>query len=182
MDGTAIRALVSDAGRGRALTLIGIGGFGCAGKSSLAAEVGGAQIVPTDGFWDGQGFDLARLEHEVIRPLAAGNEAWFEAWDWAAGAPRGTVGVVPRGVVIVEGVCALHRHFRDAYALRVWLDVGRETRLMRAIARDGQSARATWIERWMPREQRYFDEDQPLACADAVLDAEGRLVELRDSA
>lgn len=176
MDGAVIRALVDHACAGRRLTLVGIGGFGCAGKSTLAAELPGAQVVSTDAFWDGAGFALSRLESEVIRPLASGRTARFEAWDWAAAAPRGLVTVTAEGVVVIEGVCALHRDFRDAYALRVWLEVDQETRLSRAIARDGEAARATWLERWLPREQRYFDEDQPAACADAVLDGDGRLL------
>lgn len=178
MDGDGIRRLVEALADRGSPTLVGIGGFGCSGKSTLARELHGAQVVSTDAFWDGSGFALDRLEHEVIRPLAAGEVARFEAWDWASASSRGVVTVAPEGIVVIEGVCALHRSFRDAYALRVWLEVDRETRLSRAIARDGEAARAVWLERWMPREQRYFDEDQPEACADAVLDGEGRVLRL----
>lgn len=176
MDATVIRELVAEAAEGRELTLVGIGGFGCAGKSTLAREIPGAQIVATDAFWDGSGFALDRLRRDVIEPLLAGETASFEAWDWAATMPLGTVTVTPAGVVVVEGVCALHRDFRSAYALRVWVDVDRSTRLERAVARDGEAARSTWVEEWMPREERYVAEDQPVASADAILDGDGNLV------
>ena len=40
-----------------------------------------------------------------------------------------------------RGVCALHTLLRDAYDLRIWLpDAPRETRLARAVARDGEDS------------------------------------------
>jgi uridine kinase len=177
MDGSVIRKLVAEAAVDRDLVLVGIGGFGCAGKSTLARQIPDAQVVATDAFWDGAGFALDRLKREVIDPLVAGEPAVFEAWDWAAAAPRGSTTVAPSGVVVVEGVCALHRDFRSAYALRVWVETDRPTRLARAIARDGEGARSTWLEKWMPREERYFAEDQPVAAADAILDGDGRRVD-----
>ena len=75
--------------------------------------------------------------------------------------------------MIVEGVCALHRMFRDAYDVRVWVDAPYETRLARGVARDGEAARSTWVERWMPMEDRYVERDDPVACADLVVDGDG---------
>ena len=103
--------------------------------------VPGAQIVSTDEFWDGEGFDLDRLEREVVAPLARGETATFASYDWTAGEARGSRTVEPTGVVIVEGVCALHRKLRDAYAVRVWVEASYDVRLARAIARDGEAAR-----------------------------------------
>ena len=56
-----IRELVAAAAAGANLTLVGIGGFGCAGKSTLARQIPDAQVVATDAFWDGSGFALDRL-------------------------------------------------------------------------------------------------------------------------
>ena len=78
--------------------------------------------------------------------------------------------VEPRGIVVVEGVCALHRMFRDDYDVRVWVEAPYETRLARGVARDGEAARATWVETWMPSEDRYVESDDPIACADLVVD------------
>jgi uridine kinase len=119
---------------------VGIGGRGGAGKSTLASYVEGAQVVSTDEFWDGGGFDLARLRSEVFDPLVAGREARFASWDWDARRPGETHVVEPHGVVVVEGVCALHRMF------------------------------ATWTDMWMPMEERYIERDDPVSCADVVVD------------
>ena len=98
--------------------------------------------MSTDEFWTGEGFDIERLATEVVAPLSAGTAARFASYDWAARccarAPGGRAG----GIVIIEGVCALHRTLRDAYAVRVWVEAPADVRLARAVARDGEAARA----------------------------------------
>ena len=71
---------------------------------------------------------------------------------------------------MIEGVCALHRELRDAYAVRIWVDAPEDVRLERGVARDGEAARATWVEVWMPSEARYVARDRPLECAHLVVD------------
>jgi uridine kinase len=175
MDAGPVLDLIAAAGPARAFTLVGIGGRGGAGKSTLAAMIPHARVVSTDEFWDGEEFELSRLRSEVFEPLLAGREARYSAWDWAGHRQGGTRVVDPSGVIVVEGVCALHRMFRDDYDVRVWVEAPYETRLARGIARDGEAARATWVERWMPSEDRYVERDDPVACADLVVDGSGRL-------
>ena len=129
-----------------------------------------AEIVSTDEFWDGSEFELSRLRREVFDPLVGGQPARFASFDWVAQEARGERTVAPAGIVVVEGVCALHRMFRDDYDLRVWVEAPRDVRLARGIARDGESARATWEEIWMPMEDRYVERDDPVAAADLIVD------------
>jgi len=162
--------LIAAAVSARGFVFVGIGGRGGAGKSTLAASVPDAAVVSTDEFWDGNGFDLARLRTEVFDPLLEGREAAFASWDWAAKRSRGLRAVVPTGTIVIEGVCALHRMFRDDYDVRIWVEAPYEVRLERGLARDGEDARATWVDRWMPMEDRYVERDDPVACADLVVD------------
>lgn len=165
--------LIETARAERPLVLVGIGGRGGAGKSTLAEALPGAQVVQTDAFWDGTGFDLARLHREVLEPLVRGETARYAAYDWGARAPAGVRTVEPCGLVVIEGVCALHRMFRDAYQVRVWVEAPRDLRLARGVARDGEEARSVWEERWMPSEDRYVERDDPIPSAHVIVDGSG---------
>ena len=156
------------------LVMVGIGGHGGAGKSTLAGMIPGAQIVSTDEFWDGEGFDIERLSREVVTPLSLGTMARFSSYDWAARELRGSRAVKPTGVVVVEGVCALHRTLRDAYAVRIWVEAPYDVRLARGVARDGETARSTWVDVWMPSEERYVERDDPISSAHLIVDGSGR--------
>ena len=177
MDAQPVLDLIGGADPARGFTFVGIGGRGGAGKSTLAALIPGAQLVGTDEFWDGDGFDLDRLRVEVFEPLVVGREARYASWDWDARRPGDDRTVRPRGIVVVEGVCALHRMFRDDYDVRVWVDAPYDVRLARGVARDGEAARPTWVERWMPSEDRYVARDDPIACAHLVVDGTGELTD-----
>jgi len=155
--------------RAGGLVLVGIGGRGGAGKSTLARAVPDAEIVSTDEFWDGEGFDIPRLRREVVEPLSDGRPAQFASYDWTERRRRGSRTVQPEGIVVVEGVCALHRTLRDAYAVRIWVEAPADVRLTRGLARDGEEARSTWVDVWMPSEDRYVERDDPVACAHLVV-------------
>jgi uridine kinase len=171
MDAAAARARIAALAPARGLVLVGIGGRGGSGKTTLARSIAGAQVVSTDEFWDGSRFELERLRAEVVEPLLDDREARFHGFDWARQRPFRTPRVIrPAGVVVVEGVCALHRLFRDAYDLRVWVEASHDVRLARGVARDGEASRSTWETRWMPMEDRYVERDDPIACADLVVD------------
>ena len=73
--------------------------------------------------------------------LLEGEAATYDEWDWHAQVLRAGRTVRPTGVVVVEGVCALHRMFRDDMAVRIWVDAPYEVRLERGVARDGEAAR-----------------------------------------
>ncbi len=161
--------LIASAGHGK-VVLVGIGGRGAAGKSTLARQIPDAGLVAIDSFWDGKRFVLERLLREVIEPLRLGVAARYDAWDWAAQRPAGIREVKPCGVVVIEGVCALHALLRDAYDVRVWVEAPRSARLARVVARDGEGSRREWEERWMPSEDRYVERDDPIACAHLVVD------------
>ena len=71
--GSSIRvaALTSSRPAGSAFVLVGIGGHGAAGQTTLARSITDAQIVGTDEFWDGADFELPRLRAEGDRAAHA---------------------------------------------------------------------------------------------------------------
>jgi len=169
MDARPVLDLIANARQGDRVVLVGIGGHGCAGKTTLARMIPEAQRVATDEFWTGDGFDIDRICTEVLAPLSRGVAAHFLSYDWTTQTARGSRAIEPRGIVIVEGVCALHRTLREAYAVRVWVDAPVDVRLARAVARDGEATRATWVDKWIPSEERYVARDRPVGCAHLVV-------------
>jgi uridine kinase len=166
-----VATLSSTCSVARGFVLVGIGGRGASGKTTLAQSIPGAQIVGTDEFWDGTEFELSRLRADVLDPLLRAESAEYRGYSWRLRRPMEHPSVVrPRGIIVVEGVCALHRMLRDVYDLRIWVDAPREIRLARALERDGEGARAEWESRWMPSEDRYVERDDPVSVAQLIVD------------
>ncbi len=165
----SVEALIDAVETDLPFRLVGIGGPGGSGKSTLAAGLArlraDVQIVATDSFWNGSQFDLPRLRTEVVDALLAGDRASYDEWDWAAKRANGTRRIEPTGVIVIEGVCALHEMFRHDLNVRVWIHTPENVRLARGVARDGEAMRATWTDVWMPSEDAYIARDNPVACA-----------------
>jgi uridine kinase len=170
MDARPVLDLIAAAQSGDGVVLVGIGGHGGAGKSTLARMIPGAQVVSTDEFWTGASFDIDRIAHEVLAPIARGEPAHFASYDWSSKQQRGSRMIEPAGIVVIEGVCALHKALRESYAVRVWVEAPYDLRLARGIARDGEAARSVWVDVWMPSEERYVERDDPVRCAHIVID------------
>lgn len=187
--GSAIRRIVEALDRrGSATALVGVDGPGGAGKSTfarrLAEAVGTASaIVGMDDFYlapgertgarlasPGGAFDWERLLAEVLRPLSEERDASYRPHDWETARSRERVHVEPGRLVVVEGVSALRRELHGFYDYRVFVECPRALRLERGLARDGEEARARWVEEWMPAEDLYLSEHLPMERADVVVD------------
>jgi uridine kinase len=162
-----------------AVRLIGIDGCAGAGKTTLAsrlsAALGNAPVIHTDDFashnvpmeW------WSRMLHDVIEPLLRGEPASYQPYDWVnRKLAEETVTVQPSETVIVEGVGATRKAWRDRLVLRIWVDCPRELRLARGIARDGEAMREFWLD-WMKAEDDYVETEQPRLHADVIVDGSG---------
>ena len=151
-----------------------IDGPGGAGKSSLAARIaaalGNAPVVHTDDFasWE-QPLDWwPRLLEQVLVPLAAGENACYQRYDWSKRRLQEWI-EVPRGpYVVIEGISSSRRAFRPYLSFSIWVDTPRATRLARGLDRDGESMRLQW-EQWMTDEDRYVELEAPDQHADLIV-------------
>lgn len=122
--------------------VIGVGGPVGAGKSALAARIGGCVLATDDYLPDydlvaydqrdlPESADFDRLSRDLAS-LRAGRPTRVPVWSFRTHRREGEREVVPpdagRGVIIVEGIHALHRRVRRVLDLAVFVAAGRDVR------------------------------------------------------
>ena len=88
----------------------------------------------------------------MFEPLVAGHPARSRPGTGGPTTRPATRRVAPRGHRRRRRRLRLHRMFRADYDVRVWVEAPYDVRLARGVERDGEDARGTWVERWMPME------------------------------
>ncbi len=167
-----IRALSAN----QALILVGIDGLGGAGKSTVAnsikENIPNTTIVQMDDFYVPEltRSDWDRVYVQVIAPLENNSVGSYQRFDWDAKKLAECREVIPKGVVIIEGVYALHGKLRGRYDYKVWVEAPYEVRLQRGLERDGEEARSQWVNEWMPIEEEYKESEKPHESADLIID------------
>ena len=167
--------------------LVAIDGPGGAGKSTLARLLKEqlktlgwlVAVVKHDDFYlpshqranqqaevIGCDFDWERLRDQVLTPIREGRLADYQRYDWETDVLSEWRTISVSDVVLVEGVYTMRRELADLYDLKIWVECPRELRLARGIARDGEKARPTWEEDWMPKEDDYVKTHLPHERAD----------------
>ena len=170
--------------------LVGIDGHSGAGKSTLSNRLKNQRndvvIVRKDDFYQVmdendrtaldaeqgyyQYFDWQRLERQVLVPLAGGQPAQYERYDWVLNELAETVAVNPANIVIVEGVSSIRPELRKYYDLRIWIETSAPERTRRQIAR-GENTNE-WIQRWAAAETFYAENFEPNRSADFIVSGE----------
>jgi len=175
---------------------IGIDGPGASGKSTLAtglaAALPNAVLVEGDDFYRPESdssrseieiaglFDLPRLASQVLIPHSQGREFQYQRYDWEAGTLGDWAAGANGASLIVEGIYSTHQTLREFYDLRIWVTAPRAVRLARGIGRDGEETRSTWVDFWMPAEDRYVTEQAPQNYAHLVLNGSGTAIDRDD--
>ena len=71
--------------------------------------------------------------------------------------------------MLIEGVGATRRAWRDQLVARIWVDAPRELRLRRGVDRDGVHMLEFW-RWWMAAEDTYVSDERPDLAADVCVD------------
>jgi uridine kinase len=182
-------------------TIVGISGIDCAGKSTLARTlaadlraadadavlIGGddfnrprseRSIFPADE--PDYGFDYAQLIREVLEPARAGDrvETRLRVKDWERDAWDERAFVVePGAIVLLEGVFLFTSDVAPLLDLKVWLEIGFDEALERALVRDAKAmggpdgVRERYATRYFPGQRLHLERDRPRESADLVLTA-----------
>lgn len=166
------------------LIIIGIDGRCASGKTTLANEISKAiecNVFHADDFFlrpeqrtserlnePGANLDRERFISEIIEPLKEKKPFSyrpFQCYTMSLGAP---VSVEPKRINIIEGSYSCQACLRDNYDLRVFLNITHEKQLERLWQRMGTEV-ASYIDRWIPLEERYFKECEIEKYCDIIL-------------
>jgi uridine kinase len=179
--------------------MVGISGIDCAGKSTLARVLArdlraageDAVVIGGDDFnrpraersthpaEEGDyGFDYTELIRDVLAPARHGErvEARLRVKDWDRDAWEERDFVVePGAVVLVEGVFLFTPAVVPFLDLKIWLDIGFEDALERALVRDADAmggpdgVRERYATRYFPGQHLHLERERPHEAADLVL-------------
>jgi len=159
--------------------LVGIDGVGGSGKTTLSNwlkdNLENVSIVQLDDFYSPElhRADRSRVLEQVFQPLENDMDATYQIFDWRRNALTDWVAIKPGGMVIVEGVSALHSEFADKYDFRIWIECPPQEGFLRGIKRDKERDNVDnthiWQEIWMPQEKIYVELEKPQLRADYIL-------------
>ncbi|MET4098879.1 uridine kinase [Agrococcus sp. UYP10] len=172
-----IRALMAS----RDVVIVGLAGYGGAGKTTLARALAArlpAERVRGDDFLDPRGSrdrsdDWAALLRDelgaVLDALRAGEPAEHRPVDWATGGRQPARIAQAAPVQLVDAVGLLHPQLLPRFDLTVWVDVPLELATERGMRRDreaGNDHDALWRDVWAPTERAFDARFAPRDVAD----------------
>lgn len=152
--------------------IIAIDGNCGSGKSSLAsylADEYDCNVLHMDNFFlrpeqrtkerlseIGGNIDYVRFKREALDKLKQNKEFEYQIYDCFVGKLTDYIKVIPKKLNIVEGVYSLHPTLIDAYDLKIFMEISKETQEKRILKRSGKSMLQRFIEEWIPLENEYF--------------------------
>ncbi len=106
----------------------------------------------------GGNFDRERFLEDLLIPLREGKVFDYRPFDCCTMSLKEPVKVLPRRINIIEGVYSMHPELESFYDISVYADTDECIRRERLIKREGVQKAQIYFERWIPIENRYFEE------------------------
>lgn len=152
---------------------VAIDGLCGSGKTTLAALLGAVydcNVFHADDFFlptdmrtperyatPGGNIHWERMKTEVLDPLKTGKPFVYRTFDCSIMDYSELVRVNPRPLSIMEGSYSMHPQLLASYDLRIFLKTDPETQSRRILERDGEHAHRSFVEKWIPFENKYFE-------------------------
>jgi uridine kinase len=118
--------------------------------------------------WDGLARAVCDLHDRVLAPLARGEHAAYQRWDWEHQRYGEWQTLPAPDLLLVEGVGSGAQPGWRLESTLIWLEADRDERFRRGIERDGESYLPHW-HRWAQREDELFAADLTRDRADLVI-------------
>lgn len=165
---------------------IAIDGPCASGKTTLAnilSETIGAEVIHMDDFFlpfemrtqerlsqAGGNVHYERFISEAVTGIKNGKSFVYGIFDCHTGITNSSKPISPSKSIIIEGAYSLHPEIpHDIYDLKIFVEADRQTQLERILNRNGAEALEVFRSKWIPLENRYFEEYDIKSKCDIVL-------------
>lgn len=154
--------------------ILAVDGCCASGKTTLAGKLSeqfNAQVIHMDDFFlpahmrTSQRLSQAggivhheRFCREVVEGIKSGKPFKYGIYSCNTETTYYSETILPEKSIIIEGAYALHPEIPDIYDLKVFLETDRKTQLERILIRNGSDALETFKNKWIPFENKYFEE------------------------
>jgi len=134
--------------------IIGIDGVAGSGKTTLSLnlqrDLGNSQIIHMDDLYEGWSDPLSaalseRVVKQILEPITSNESATYDRFNWSKQLFDEQIKIVPSKYVILEGVGAGQKCFRNYLTNLIWVSCDPKTGFERVLARDGQHLRNQMI-------------------------------------
>jgi uridine kinase len=165
--------------------VISIDGNSASGKSTLAenlANILNAEIVHCDDFFlpqemrtekrlteTGGNIHYERLKEEVIENLRKPTVITYKAFDCSKNEFNKNRFLMNKKVIIIEGAYSSHPYFENYADFKIFLKAQEETQRERILKRNGEEMLKKFINEWIPKENKYFNEFKIEEKADIII-------------
>lgn len=159
----------------RKLKIIAIDGMCAGGKTTLATHLSQhyqATVIHADDFFDNAdakiGINSERLKTEILERAVMGKSLTYHKYDCTKKI------MVPERIetvkewLIIEGAFSGNARLFSAYDAVLFVDIDQEEQLRR-LSQRSKSLLSRFQNEWIPRENRYFQEEQLYLKADLIL-------------
>ena len=164
--------------------VISVDGNSASGKSTLAenlANLLNGEVVHCDDFFlpqemrtdkrlseIGGNIHYERLKEEVIDKLRKPTVISYKAYNCQNSSFKNKF-LMNKKIIIVEGAYSSHPYFENYADFKIFLKVDEETQRERILKRNGEEMLKRFINEWIPKENKYFNEFKIEENADIVI-------------
>lgn len=111
-----------------------------------------------------------RFKEEVIDALKENRSVIYRSYqcgEWIYSKP---IEIEPKRLNIIDGSYSMHPFLREGYNLSIFLEVEESEQKKRLVLRDPSRSIQQYIDRWIPLENKYFNELDIRIICDIILD------------
>lgn len=117
----------------------------------------------------GGNVDYERFQTEVIKPILHRQNVLYRIFDCKALDIIETKQIPFKRINLIEGSYSQHPYFSNPYDLKLFMEIDTELQLENIRKRNGEEKLSVFKERWIPKEEAYFETFQIKEKSDLVI-------------